>query len=481
MSIVTILWCLNAAIALTLAGLCLLFWVVERRDLTYLAFCVVAVSTAVAIPFELGMMHATTAAEYGELLRWYHLPVFFILVGYPFFVRYYLGTGRLWLLSAIVFLRLGVLVVNFHVDPNINFREIASLQQVSFLGEQVSVVGKSVVRPTQWFATATVLLLIAFLIDAAIQSHLKGDVESRRRGLLVGMAVLVPIMIVVGLNLLVTTGVLHIPISNTLWFLGTLSVIAYGLGREVVISRHAQLQLSLLRDEIAQFDRVNSLGQFASGLAHELLQPLAATASNAGAAERLLQQAAPDLGELREIVADIQGAMARAMDTIHHMRLLIQRRATERQSVDVQEVVRNVLLLAGPEAASREVVLDFQIAPGLPRAFCDPVQISQVLLNLLINGMDAVKTCSPHERRVGVEACTDRNGGLRLAVFDSGPGIPDDSIDRVFSPLYTTKANGLGMGLSISRTIIEAHGGRLWAMNNTTTGGAIFQFTLPHA
>lgn len=481
MGIVVILWCLNAACALTLAGLCLLFWIVERRELTYLAFCVVAVSTAVSIPFELAMMHATTASQYGELLRWYHVPVFFVLVGYPFFVRYYLGTGRLWLLWAIVVLRLGALAVNFFVDPNINFREITSLQQISFLGEQVSVVGTSVVRPTQWFASAGVLALVAFLIDAAIQSHRKGDAESRRKALIVGIAIVVPIVVVAALNLLVTTGVLRIPISNTLWFLGTLSVIAYGLGRELVISRRAQLELSRLRGELAQFDRVNTLGQFASALAHELLQPLTAAAGNAAAAERLLQRAEPDIGELREAVADIQEATARAADTIHHMRLLIQRRATERQSVDAREVVRNVLLLAAPEAASRQVVLDSRIAPGLPRAFCDPVQISQVLLNLLINGMDAVKACPVDVRRVDIDAHTDKDGGLELAVFDSGPGIPDGRLDEVFSPLYTTKANGLGMGLAISRTIIEAHGGRLWAMNSTTSGGAIFLFTLPRA
>ena len=481
MSIVTTLWCLNAAIALTLAGVCFLFWVVERRDLTYLTFCVVAVSTAVAIPFELGMMHATTAAEYGELLRWYHVPVFFVLVGYPFFVRYYLGTGRSWLLWTIVFLRLVALAVNFLVDPNINFREITSLQQVSFLGEKVSVIGESILRPTQWLATAGVLLLIAFVIDAAIQAHRKGDAESRRRALIVGIALLVPLVSVAGLNLLVTNGVLRIPISNTTWFLGTLSVIAYDLGREVVINRRAQLQLTRLREELAQFDRVNTLGQFASGLAHELTQPLASAAANADAAEMLLQRAAPDLGQLREIVADIQVETSRAADTIHHMRLLIQGRATERKPVDLREVVRNVLLLAAPEAASRKVALDFRGPTELPRAYCDPVQVSHVLLNLLVNGMDAVKTRPGDARRVGVEAGIDRNGGLELAVSDSGPGIPDGSIDEVFNPLYTTKPDGLGMGLAISRTIIEAHGGRLWAMNCGTTGGAIFRFTLPRA
>ena len=481
MSVVTTLWCMDAAIALTLAGASLLFWVVERRDVVYLAFSVVALSTAVSMPFELGMMRATSPAEYGELLRWYHLPVFFVLVGYPFFVRYYLGTGRIFLLWAVVALRLAVLAVNFDVDPNINFLEIRSLRQLPFLGEQVSVVGESVLRPTQWFATASVLVLVGFVIDAAVQALRKGDAEARRRALIVVAALLMPMLSVTVLNLLVTNGVLHVPLSNTIWFLGTLFVVAYDLCREVVFNRRAQRQLESLRSELAQLDRVNTLGQFASGLAHELLQPLATTATNANAAEMLLDQATPDLAELRAIVTDIQRETARAADTIHHMRLLIQRHASEKKLVDLEEVVRNVLMLAAREALSRKVVLDLRMEPELPRISCDPVQISQVLLNLLVNGMDAVKNCPPDARRVCVEVRADPGSALELAVSDSGAGIPEACIEEVFSPLYTTKPEGLGMGLAISRAIIQAHGGRLWAMNGAAAGGAVFRFTLPRA
>jgi C4-dicarboxylate-specific signal transduction histidine kinase len=481
MSIVTTLWCLSTALALTLAGLCLLFWLVERRDLTYLSFCIIAVSTAVATPFELGMMLATTPAGYGELLRWYHLPLFIVLAGHVFFVRNYLGTGRPWLLWAFICMRLAVLIINFLVDPNFNFREITSLQHLSFLGEQVSVIGRSVMRPMQWLGVCSSILLISFVIDATIQARLRGSTEFRRRALIAGVAIVVPMTSSIVENMLVAGGVLHFPVINSIWFLGTLSVVAYELGREVIINRRAQWQLSRLQSELVQLDRVNTLGQFASGLAHELVQPLTAATCNAGAAELLMQQTAPDLAELRVIMGNIKKDMTRAGDTIHHMRALIQRRALERQSVAVHEVVRDVLLIAGPEAASRQVVLECRIAPGLPRALCDPVQISQVLLNLLINGMDAVMTRPGDTRRVDVEAYADKHGRLELAVSDSGPGIPDGKLDAVFSPLFTTKAHGLGMGLAICRTIIEAHGGNLWALNSTTTSGAVFRFTLPRA
>jgi C4-dicarboxylate-specific signal transduction histidine kinase len=481
MSIVTILWSLNAALAFTLAGCCLLFWIVERRDLANLTFCVLALATAAATPLEIAMMHATTPAEYGELLRWYHLPIFFVLVAHLLFVRFYLGAGRPWLLWMVVGLRLVVLISNFFLDPNFNFREITSLQRISFLGEQVSVVGDSVARQAQWLAGISMILLVTFVMEAATQAWLHGSAETRRRAVIVGLAIVVPMIGNIVLNQLVVSGVLHIPISATLWFLGTLTVIAYDLGREVVISRRAQQQLANLRNELAQFDRVNTLGQFASGLAHELMQPLTATAGNATAAELLMQRPTPDLDELRAIVTDIQKDNQRAADTIHRMRALLQRRSLEIQPVTVDEVVRDVLSLAAPEADSRQVTLECRCAPTLPRVRCDRVQIAQVLLNLILNGMDAVKACASDRRSVRVEASTNGNGEIEIAVLDAGPGIPEGLVDAVFSPLYTTKAKGLGMGLTISRTIIEAHGGRLWASNNAETGGAAFRFTLPPA
>ena len=146
MMLITFLWSVNAAIALTLAVACALVWFVDRRDTAKLMFCVLALATAAATPFELGMMQSTTPAEMGETLRWYHLPIFFTMVGQLLFVRAYLGTGRLWLLGTIILIRVFVLVANFSVQPNYNFLEISSLQHLSFLGEQVAVIGASTPR-----------------------------------------------------------------------------------------------------------------------------------------------------------------------------------------------------------------------------------------------------------------------------------------------------------------------------------------------
>jgi signal transduction histidine kinase len=476
MSAVTILWCMSAAVALTVAACAALSWVVDRRNVAHLTFCLIAVATAAAIPLELGMMYATTAHEYGEALRWYHLPIFFVLVGHLLFIHYYLGTGRLWLLAAIASLRLFVLVANFIVDPNFNFSEIVSLQQLTLLGEEISVVGETVMRPWQWLAGASMLLLTLFVFDAAIRAYLSNG-ESRRKALLVFLGIGVPMSCNIVVNHLVAVGVLHVPVSASLWFLGTLTVVAYELSREFVASRRAQLQLAQLRGELAQIERVNSLGQLASALAHELKQPLTAALVNAATAESLAKKAKPDVEELRSVVTAIREDSQRAAAMIDRMRALIKGGTVDRQPIALDDLIQDVFALARPQAASRRVALECSMQSDLPPVLGDRLQISQVLLNLLINGIDAVADGSADARRVIVEGRTT-SGRVEIAVLDSGPGIPADSIEQLFSSLYTTKSGGMGIGLALSRTIIEAHGGRLWAENDLR-GGAAFRFILP--
>ena len=175
MEMVTILWSLCAAVAIVLAAVCGLVWLIERRDLASLMLCILGVAAAASGYAELGLMHSATVAEYGEWLRWYHVPIFFAVIAQLLFVHYYLGTGRLWLMWAIIFARSVVLVVNFSVHPNFNFSNIVSLRRVSLLGEQISLIGVAVPR-SQWqmFAVASLILLMAYLIDAAAQRWLKG-------------------------------------------------------------------------------------------------------------------------------------------------------------------------------------------------------------------------------------------------------------------------------------------------------------------
>jgi C4-dicarboxylate-specific signal transduction histidine kinase len=244
--------------------------------------------------------------------------------------------------------------------------------------------------------------------------------------------------------------------------------------------KQAEQEMLLLRQEIAHVGRVSMMGQLASALAHELNQPLGAILRNAEAAELFMENESPDLDEIRAILADIRKDDQRAGSVIDRMRALLKRRDLETRPLGLGELVGDVASLARADAASRQVKLDVDVAGGLPLVRGDRVHLQQVLLNLVLNGMDALNGVSPQDRCVSVTARLDGTQTVEIAVSDTGHGIPADKLAHVFDPFFTTKPNGIGMGLPISRTIVEAHGGRLWAENNNG-GGAAFRFTLPIA
>jgi two-component system sensor kinase FixL len=255
--------------------------------------------------------------------------------------------------------------------------------------------------------------------------------------------------------------------------------------------RQADQEMLLLRQEIAHVGRVSMMGQFASALAHEINQPLGAILRNAEAAEIFMQNASPDLDEIRAILADIRTDDQRAGTVIDRMRMLLKRHALDTQPLDMGELMRDVAVLVRPDAAARQVKLDVSVPGDLPPVRGDRVQLQQVLLNLILNGMDALVVAGQggeEDRRVRVTAritpVESGDGTVEIAVSDTGHGISADTLARIFDPFFTTKPDGMGVGLSISRTIIEAHGGRLWAENNAENSsgcGAAFRFTLPVA
>jgi two-component system sensor kinase FixL len=277
-------------------------------------------------------------------------------------------------------------------------------------------------------------------------------------------------------------GVLQGAISNIPWFLGALLMMAYELGRNAILNRTARLELAEARAQLAHVERVSVLGQLASTLAHELAQPLAATSANVDAALTQIRGRKPDLKELDSILSDIGNDHRRASKIISRMRALFKRHSIELKPLRVEDVVQDVVSLVHPEATSQNVVLNLLMQPGLPPVFGDRVHLSQVLLNLLMNSIHAVQSRPFHDRRITVEArADDAKGEVEVTVQDSGPGIPDGLVDEVFKPFFTTKSEGMGIGLALSRTIIEAHGGRMWMDRKTQQDGAVFRFTLRRA
>jgi signal transduction histidine kinase/integral membrane sensor domain MASE1 len=237
-----------------------------------------------------------------------------------------------------------------------------------------------------------------------------------------------------------------------------------------------------LRAELAHVSRVATLGELTVSLAHQLNQPLTAILSNAQAARRLLTHSPPDLEELRAILSDIVDDDTRAADIIKHVRSLLKKGEPELMPVDVNSLVQGVARLVSTDAIRRHVSLTMDLAPGLVLVQGDRVQLQQALLNLLLNAFDAVSDGGDgrcvHVRVERVDGRHNHSEFVQVSVIDSGVGFADGRMETAFEPFYTTKIGGMGMGLPIARSIIEAHAGRIRVMNNEG-GGATVQFTLP--
>jgi signal transduction histidine kinase len=242
--------------------------------------------------------------------------------------------------------------------------------------------------------------------------------------------------------------------------------------------RRAEREAARLRNELAHAGRVSVMGQLASSLAHELAQPLGAMLRNAEAAELYLAAEKPDLAELRAIVADLKADDERAREVIERMRRFLRRHELNRVPVEPVALVEGVLALVRPDAGRRGVAIELNAGRDLPKVTGDPVHLQQVLLNLIVNALDAMDAVPAGERALRVRLRRAEEDALEIAVLDTGPGIPPEARDRLFEPFFTTKEQGLGMGLPICRSLVEAHGGTL--RDGSPDGrGAAFVVTLP--
>jgi len=607
MSYVTVVYSTVAACALLLALIHGLIWVMDRKAHASLAFAWLALAIVGGVVMELGTMRADSAQAWGEWVRWTQIPVFMRITATVVFIRLYLGTGRAWLMWTIIALRSFIVIANFVFDPNFHFTAIESIEQRSFLGEQVTVLGHGIARDWQWLATFANLLLLTYVADATLQLLRAGSAESRRKALVVGGATLVSalmsmlysqLMILAGLQVpallsppqlimfsamafelsrgtlrasrlarelegsqsrldvvtaaaglglwtwdaragslwansraramfgLESSGddflvvdtvrrLIHpddlgrireiwrhaaaagteeevqfrilLPGAVTRWIIahgrseadaaGNLTRVQ-GVLRDVTDQWRARLENEELRRELAHAGRVSVLGTLSSSLAHELSQPLGAIMLNAEAAELLLNKPQTDLEELRNIIADVQRDGRRAAEVIDGLRKLLKRRELEFTPVAIDSLLRDVMALLKSDAISRSVLLECAIDPELPSIRGDKVHLSQVLINLVINGMDAVSGMPAAQRRVILDARMNVDQAVELSVTDLGHGIPEEVRGRIFEPFFTTKSQGMGMGLAVSQTIVQAHGGKIWA-DSPVSGGAIFRVSLP--
>ncbi|MGA7219280.1 MAG: PAS domain S-box protein [Candidatus Sulfotelmatobacter sp.] len=249
-------------------------------------------------------------------------------------------------------------------------------------------------------------------------------------------------------------------------------LIAQGIER-----KRAQEALQMTQAELARVSRLTTMGELAASIAHEVNQPLTAVTNNSSACLRLLAANNLKPEVLRRALEEIVADATRASAVVARIRGFIKKAPAEKNELDMNDVIQEVLTLADRELYENRVLLDRQLTKALPLVLADRVQMQQVLLNLVMNGIEAMIPVRNQPRSLRVESGVDESGDILVAVRDSGTGLGSEA-DRVFTPFFTTKANGMGMGLSISRSLVENHGGRLWATPNVPIG-AVFSFTLP--
>jgi two-component system sensor kinase FixL len=254
-----------------------------------------------------------------------------------------------------------------------------------------------------------------------------------------------------------------------------------GTLHDITERNEALEQVRLAQERLAHVARLSTMGEMAAGLSHEINQPLTAIATYAQACQRLLgAEVTPVSAELHEALGQIGKQALRAGEVIRRLRSLVRSREFRRETIDCNELIQDLAALAVTDARAADVRLILDLAPGLPPVTGDPIQLQQVLLNLVRNAIDSLADSGSAQREIVVRTALGEGGDVEIAVLDRGPGVPQDIAVKLFTPFFTTKAQGTGLGLAISSTIVRAHGGRLSYRENQD-GGACFYFTLPTA
>jgi C4-dicarboxylate-specific signal transduction histidine kinase len=246
---------------------------------------------------------------------------------------------------------------------------------------------------------------------------------------------------------------------------------------DITGTKQAEEALRQTRADLAHVSRVNTMGELTASLAHEVNQPIAAAVTNANTCLRWLTRDSPDVEEARSAAMRIVNDGRRAAEIVSRIRLLFKKGTPEQEPVDVNEIIREMIVLLRGEATRYSISVQMELASDLPQVMGDRVQLQQVLMNLIMNGIDAMKDVDG-TREFSVKSQRAENEQLLITVSDTGVGLPPQQADEIFNAFFTTKLNGTGMGLRISRSIVESHGGRLWAANNSPRG-ASFHVTLP--
>jgi C4-dicarboxylate-specific signal transduction histidine kinase len=251
-----------------------------------------------------------------------------------------------------------------------------------------------------------------------------------------------------------------------------------GVSMDVTERKRDEAALQLAQAELARVARLTTIGELAASIAHEINQPLSAINTNCLAALRWLAHEVPNLGEAKQALERTSKEAQRASNVIGRIRALLKNDKPTYTPIEINDVIKEVVTMTQSALQARGVSVRIDLPPGLPRALGDRVQLQQVLLNLIMNGADAMTLVTSGPRILGLSSRVELSDSILVSIEDSGTGLEAGISDRIFDPLFTTKPNGMGMGLAICKSIVEGHGGRIWALP-ASSKGTVFQFTVP--
>jgi signal transduction histidine kinase len=473
-----VIFAMTASSCLTVALIYGFIWLRQRNEWAYLLFALASMGTAALAWQDLLLNSARSPAQYNAVALWSHVSVSIVAISLMGFVRLYLRAGRMWLLWTVFGLRAISLALNFLTGENLYFREVSTLNHLSLFSETVSTSTSGVPNPWLGVAYLSVCAMVIFVTDAAITVWQRGD---RATALSVGSSVVIFLSAAAVQTAFIVWGHAQWPSTPSLFYLGIIFAMAHELGltRELHASQQrVALEAQAHRSEVAHLLRVSSLGDLSSAMAHELSQPLAAILSNAQAAEILVARNEINSDQISRILHDIVTDDKRAANVISRLRALLKRGEFQPAALKANDLIRDVLGLVHYELMARHVRAVTDLTAGLPEIRGDSVELQQVLINLILNAVDAMSETPENARLLTIQSTQVVGNQVLISVADTGCGIPAGEEEKIFEPYHTTKLRGLGLGLSLSRSIVAAHGGRMWA-ENLVPRGAMFQFTIP--
>ncbi len=476
MSLLTIAWSFNAAVCVLLGSIHVLFWFRDRRLRVYLLSSLMAFSAGVSAMLELGLLLTESLDTYRFLILWGNVAIFMILVPMVWFVQSYFGTGRRWLAITITLLWILGILANFLSPHSLTFIEVSELKRLTTPWGEAFTVPLGTENPWKLLADIASLLILVYVGDATVRLWRQGG---QRTSLVIGGGIIFFILLAGIHTPLVDAGVIATPYMISFAFLAIIISMSYQLAVDTMHTTKYTQELQQSQHDMERLARANLLGELSSTIAHELNQPLSAIQSNAQAGRRLLASESLNLADIRDILDDIVRDDRRAADIVHRVRNFLQAGEVLREPLDINAVLQGAADLLDGEIIRQDVMLTLELGESLPPVLAGRTEIQQVAINLVLNALNALCDTRAGQRQIIVR--TMRQGdNVAVAVSDNGRGIPEDDLPRMFEAFFTRKPDGLGMGLSISRRIIEACGGWIMA-ENVATGGAIFTFVLPTA